>query len=220
MGTFTADGASAAAAWLAGAEIGSFVGFGKFVIFGGTFWKVAAPIIGYVPQTAPPSPWILAGLVIYGDTATALVMMANMTLLYRTPFVGRRLAACHEAGWYVLRIHPWMRRMAWVGGAVFVAAPFQGTGAVVGAVLARILGLSRLSTLSAMTAGSATGCLALALLDAIGRRRVQQIASHPLAAAIVLAVTVVVLVLVGHWFTGQLARQQEARPPRDAGENR
>jgi len=192
--------------WLLGAEIGSFIGLGKFVIYGGIFRDVVARIVGYVPRGSPPSLWVLAGLVVYGDLATTLVMMANMTLLYRTPFIGRRLAACHVAGWYVLRVHRWMRRMAWLGVAVFIAAPFQGTGAVIGTILARLLGLSRLATFSATLVGSTAGCLALALLGTYGRKRVEQIARHPVAAAVVLAVTVVMLIVIGRWLTGESAR--------------
>jgi len=201
-----------AVAWLVGAELGSFLGFGKFVIFGGLFGDVIAHIIGYVPQTAPPSLWILAGLVVYGDLGTALVMMANMTLLYRAPFFGARLASCHMAGWQVLRVHRWMRRVAWLGVAVFVAAPFQGTGAVVGTILARILGLSRLSTLSATLAGSTAGCVALALLGQYGRQRVQQIGDHPYVAAVVVLLSIAVIVVMGRWFMGQNVRDHMGDP--------
>jgi hypothetical protein len=197
------------AAWLLGAGVGSFVGFGKFVIFGGIFSDLLASLLGTVPQGEPPSPNVLAGVVIYAEIGTALVMMANMTLLYRTPWVGARLAAAHEAGWYVLRVHPWMRRMAELGVALFVAAPFQGTGAVVGTILGRVLGLSRVATLGCIAAGSAAGCIALAALGDVGRSRVEWLAKHPLPTVIALAVAVVVLLLVGRWFTGEAARARE-----------
>jgi len=68
--------------WLAGIELGSFVGGGKFVIFSGVLRDVIMGIFGDVPSTAPPSPWVLAGMVVYGDIATASVLLANMGVLY------------------------------------------------------------------------------------------------------------------------------------------
>ncbi len=184
-----------AAAFLAAMLLGSFIGGGKFVIFGG------------LPREAPLGVWWLAGLVVYGDLGTALVLMANMMVFYRVPLLGRRLAACHEAGWRVLRTHRWMRRAAWLGVAVFVAAPFQGSGAVVGTFLARLLGLSRVATLTAIGFGSAVGCYGLAMVGAIWRERIQQVATNPIVGAVVLVVTIVVLVVLGRWFMGQGALQ-------------
>lgn len=199
-----------AAAWLAGAAVGSFIGFGKFVIFGGVFGDLLSTMFGYVPQSPPPSPGVLAATVVYAELGTALVMMANMTVLYRTPYLGARLAAAHEAGWYVLRAHPWMRRVAELGIMVFVAAPFQGTGAVVGTLLGRVLGLSRVATLACIGVGSGLGCLLLAALGDVGRRRIEWLARHPLPMVVALATAVVVLILVGRWFTGQAARERGA----------
>lgn len=201
--------------WLSGIEIGSFIGFGKFVIFGGVVRDVILKVFQYVPKTAPPSPWVLAGTVVYGDIGTAMVMLANMSVFLRMGSLGRRLAACHDAGWRVLRANPWMRRMAWAGVAVFVAAPFQGTGAVIGTILARILGLSWFSTLSATAAGSAAGCLSLALLGQYARQRVQAIAEHPVAMVIGLAITVLILAVLGRWFIGKSSEITAA--PRDPG---
>ena len=187
-----------ASAFLAAMLLGSFVGGGKFVIFGG------------LPAAAPLGVWWLAGLVVYGDLGTALVLMANMSVFYRVPVLGRRLAACHEAGWHVLRTHRWMRRAAWLGVAVFVAAPFQGSGAVVGTFLARLLGLSRVATLTAIGFGSAVGCYALAAIGAIWRQRISQVAQDPVVCAIVLGITIAILVVLGRWFMGQGARYREA----------
>lgn len=180
-----------AAGLLAAAEVGSFVGAGKFVIFAG------------IPQNSPVSVWALAAIVVYGDMGTALIMMANMMLLYRIPFVGKRLLAAQGAAWHVLRGHTWMRRLAWLGVALFVAVPFQGTGAAVGTILARLLGLSRLATLSSTAFGSCVGCAALALLGSYGRSKAQELAMHPVAIAVVLGLTIVTTILAGRWFLGK-----------------
>jgi len=193
-----------AAAFLTVMEVGSFAGVGKFVILGGAH------------PDAPLGVWWLAGLVVYGDLGTTLVMMANMTLLYHTPFIGQRLVRIHEASWYMLRAHPWMRRTAWLGVAAFVAAPFQGTGAVGGTLLGRLLGLPRLATLSATAAGSMTGCTAVALLGTYARERIQAIARNPVAAVLAVVITIGLFVVLGRWFMGKSPRGRQAAEQGDS----
>ena len=195
------------AGWRAGTFLAvcwvfSFVGAGKFIIFGGA-------VIGPAYQAADLSAWLLAGMVVYSDIGTCLVLMANMRLLYRTPWVGRRLAMAHDAGWYVLHVHRWMHRVAWLGVAVFVAAPFQATGAVIGTLLGRILGLSRFETLSATAFGSAVGCSVLALLGDVGRRHARAFVRHPVLGIGIFVGTLVVLLLLGRWFLGHSAEARE-----------
>jgi uncharacterized membrane protein len=183
-----------ASAVLFTAEVGSFIGGGKFVIL----W-------GLTPKSTV-SVWWLAAMVVYGDVATALVLMANMRVFYRMPWLGRRLASCHEAGWYVLHANPWMRRVAWLGVAIYVGAPFQGTGAVVGTLIARILGESRLATLSATLVGSTAGCVLLAAIGTAAGEQLQKYATNPVIVVATLVTTLAALVLVGRWFTGQAYR--------------
>ncbi len=206
------------AAFLASMVVGSFVGGGKFVIFGTEMTNLLTQsLMGATYESVDFSPWALAALVVYGDLATCSVMMANMTLLYRTPWLGRRLASAHEAGWYVLHVHRWMHRVAWLGVAVFVAAPFQGSGAVIGTIIARILGLSRPETFTAMLVGSGVGCSVLALLGDVGRQQAQMLASHPVISLVILAGIVVLLMLLGRWFMGHASEAREqfraAHPP-------
>lgn len=212
---WTVTGTFATVIWLTGLEIGSFVGFGKFVIFGGVVNDVIASIFKLTRNAAMPGPWAIAATVVYGDISTATILLANMSVLYRMGSLGRRLAACHDGGRVVLRAHPWMRRMAWVGVAVFVAAPFQGTGAVLGTIIARILGISIITTLTATAAGSIVGCASMAILGQYARERVQTIAAHPIVFVGVIVLSFAVLLLLGRWFLGQAPPDDAAPEPTD-----
>jgi uncharacterized membrane protein len=197
-----------AAGFMVAVAVASFVGGGKFAIL------MAAP------QSAPLGLWAAAHVVIVGDIITMLVLMANMHVLYRAPWVGKKLAQAHEASAYVLRANPWMRRAAWFGLAIFIAVPFQGTGAVGGTILARLLGMSQFAVLTAIPVGSALGCYPIALLGMYGRAKgLQQIADHPLAAVAFFALLVAVIVLLGRRFTGASLRKREAAPPEAASTN-
>jgi len=192
-----------AAAWFSVViAVASFVGGGKFAILAG------------MVETAPLGVWPLAHVVIVGDIVTMLVLMGNMHLLYRAPWVGRKLAQAHEASFYVLRANPWMRRLAWVGLAIFVAVPFQGTGAVGGTILARLLGMSQLSILTAIPVGSVLGCYPVALLGVYGQAEgLKKIADNPFAALAFFAVLVAVIVVLGRRFTGTGLRKREGATP-------
>lgn len=186
------------ALYLAGIAVGSFIGGGKFVILLGA------------AKNAPLGVWPLAHIVIYGDIATMFIMMANLHVLYRLPWVGRKLAQAHEASHYVLKANPWMRRLAWIGLAVFVAVPFQGTGAVGGTILGRILGMSYLSIGTAIPVGSLLGCYPLALLGMYGRARgFRHVADHPLAAVLFFVLLIAVICILGRRFTGASLRKRE-----------
>lgn len=201
--------------FLAAALLLSFIGLGKFVIWGSAIGAMFEGMAAHVDISS----WILAGLVVYGDIGTCLVLMANMTLLYRMPVLGRHMATAHESGWYVLHSNPWMRRVAWFGVVGFVAAPFQCTGAVIGTVMSRILGMSRFGTITATVVGSAIGCSLLALLGEYGRSRAAVMGRHPLIVFGIFLATVAVMILLGRWLTGQSNRAQaqlvkdDERPP-------
>lgn len=177
------------AAWFLGAmAAGCFIGGGKLVIFAGA------------AETAPLGVWPLAGLVIYGDVAAALFMLANMHHLDRVRWVGPRLAGAHEAARGVLRANPWMRRLMWLGVAIFVAVPFQGTGAVMGAILGRVLGLGNTGIFTSISAGTTGSAVLLALLGRLWRRRITWLVENPVIGVVVVTLCLVATVWLGKWF--------------------
>lgn len=179
----------ARAAWFLGAmAAGCFVGGGKLVIFAGA------------AHTAPLGVWSLAALVVYGDVAVALFMLANIHHLDRVRWLGPRLADAHEAASGVLRVNPWMRKLMWLGVAIFVAIPFQGTGAMMGAILGRVLGLTASAIFTSITAGSAGSSVLLALLGRIWRQRITWLVENPTIGVSVVVACLVLTAWLGKWF--------------------
>ncbi len=166
--------------------IGAFIGGGKLIVFAGAV------------EGAPVGIWPLAGVVVWGDLATACFLVANIDWLNRIPSLGPKIEAAHEAGHRVLSTHRWMRRAAFFGLIFFIAVPFQGTGAVIGVLLGRILGLTRKAMVLAVLLGSSLGALAMALLAHFGRDEVAAIAKNPWLGILTLAA-----VLLAMWFFGR-----------------
>lgn len=176
--------------FIAGMTVGGFVGGGKLVVLAGAI------------DTAPLGTWPIAAMVLFGDVSTAVIMLANMHLLYKIPALGKRLAAARKAGYKVLHTHKWMRRAAEVGVVVFVSLPFQGTGAVLAVFLGRILGLSRRVIVVCIALGAATGASAIALLANMGSTEITKIAENPILGIVTIAITLLITFILGRKFLG------------------
>lgn len=187
----TAVGLSpAAAGFVASLAAGTFVGGGKLVILAGAV------------QDAPVGHWPLAALVVYIDVGTAMVVMGAMPHLYRLPGLGKRLAAARSAGERMLERNPWMRHATWLSLAGFVAVPFNGTGALMGAVLGRLMGLSRTAILSATGLGSLTGSTILALVGEYWAERIDALAERPFLGLAVVITVIALSTLGARWLLG------------------
>ncbi len=187
----TAVGLSpAAAGFVASLAAGTFVGGGKLVILAGAV------------ESAPVGHWPLAALVVYIDVATAMVVMGSMPHLYRLPGIGRRLAAARAGGERLLERNPWMRHATWLSLAGFVAVPFNGTGALMGAVLGRLMGLSRSSIVTATGTGSVVGSTVLALVGEYWAHRIDALAERPLLGAAVVVGVIALSTLGARWLIG------------------
>ncbi len=91
------------------------------------------------------------------DVLTGLFLVWNFDLLYRVPFLGPLLRVMEAKGLLFLEANPWVRRVAFMGVVLIVIVPFQGTGAVMGSIVGRLIGLGPWRTLGAIVIGGYTG---------------------------------------------------------------
>jgi uncharacterized membrane protein len=192
-----------AAGFLASLSAGTFVGGGKLVIVAGAV------------EDAPVGHWEIAALVVYIDIATALILLAGIHHLDRLPGLGRRLANARASSARMLAHSPWMHRVAWLTLAGFVAVPLNGTGALVGAVLGRTLGLSRVAIVAATACGSITVSIALAVASGYWANRINDLAARPNLGLIVVATMLTLTVVTSRLALGgpHRPRARESRHP-------
>ena len=179
-----------AAGFLASVAAGTFVGGGKLVILAGAV------------ENAPVGPWVIAALVVYIDLATALGVLGGIQHLYRVPGVGRRMEAARASSARLLQRNPWMHRIAFATLAGFVAVPLNGTGALVGALLGRLMGLSRLAIVTATACGSVAASLALALAGDLWAERINALVARPYLGLLSVAFVLAMTVLISRWALG------------------
>jgi hypothetical protein len=161
VGPFAATGAVLVFLWWAygarfarkviGISLATSFFFGKFVILGGTD-----------PQISEAQRFLTRGelalMVFWMDVTVAVVLVYHAGFLFKLPLVGPRLLSLAQDGQLILRSNPWMRRATFLGVAAFVMFPLAATGSVGGSIFGRLLGMTRVATLSAIILGSLLGC--------------------------------------------------------------
>ncbi len=138
----------------------TFFVFGRFIILTG---MEAAQ--GVTPPTDEQAllykvtmqPAELFGLVTYMDFIVALFVTFHMGILFRLPYVGEKIATLVWDGKYLLDVHPWIKRIAFLGLVLFVIFPTSTTGSIGGSIFGRLLGMSRALTLMGVLIGSILG---------------------------------------------------------------
>ncbi|HOI59000.1 MULTISPECIES: small multi-drug export protein [unclassified Methanoculleus] len=115
-----------------------------------------AVVLGY--------PWWLITLMIFLlDVAVSLFVVWNLDLALKLPLIGRLIESGMTAGRNYTEAQPWLRRFSTVGLILFVFFPLQGTGAMNGAILGRLLGLEKRRVFGCVCIGSIFSCLAFSL---------------------------------------------------------
>ncbi len=109
-------------------------------------------------------PWWLITLVIFLlDVAVSLFVVWNFDLALKIPLVGRLLESGMTVGRNYTETQPWLRRFSTIGLILFIFFPLQGTGAMNGAILGRLLGLDKSRVFSCVCIGSIASSLVIAL---------------------------------------------------------
>lgn len=143
-------------------------------------------------------PWWLITLVIFLlDVAVSLFVVWNFDLALKIPFVGRLLESGMTVGRNYTEAQPWLRRFSTIGLILFVFFPLQGTGAMNGSILGRLLGLDKHRVFACVCTGSLASCLVIALGADVLLDIYQQ--NPTLGIGILIAIIVAVVAAVVGW---------------------
>lgn len=132
-------------------------------------------------------------MVTYMDMLVASLLVLHAGVIFRIPRIGPKLAALQDDGHFILGLNPWMRRMTFVGLVAFIVFPLAATGSVGGAILGRLLGMSRAATFTAILIGSIIGNGAMWLFAGVISRYVNKDDPLLLAGGIVVLAGIVLL---------------------------
>lgn len=200
VGHFYSNDHSVQIAYLA---VMSFFALGKFVIF--------APVVPLdkINFDVLFSPYELAGMVVYMDTAVAFLIIYNFHLLKKIYWVGDKLQRVQEDSYYLLQSSKWMYDFAIIGIVLFVSFPIAGTGAVGAAFLASVLGLSRFVSIIWIFVGSVLGCFGLALGAVYFESKLQVFLQSPIFFGVSVFLFVLLIFLAGWKMKRMIAQQRK-----------
>ena len=107
--------------------------------------------------------WLITAVIFLLDVTVSLFVVWNFDLALKIPLIGRLLESGMTIGRNYTESQPWLRRFSTIGLILFVFFPLQGTGAMNGAILGRLLGLEMGRVFACVCTGSLASCLIFAL---------------------------------------------------------
>lgn len=117
------------------------------------------PIIGTVTVVPtglqlgiPPVPLIV--FIIFTDAVLAMFLVWNFDYSKKIPGVGKMVERVGESGELALQRYKWAKRFGFIGVVLLVIFPLQWTGAGVGSIVGRLIGMPSLMTWFAVIIGT------------------------------------------------------------------
>jgi uncharacterized membrane protein len=102
----------------------------------------------------------LAAIFIFINAVSTFFYTYNLDLLQKLPKIGPYMRLSRRNAVATLEQRPWIRRWAVVGISLFVITPLPGSGALGGALMGRIVGVSKRATVTSVSvAGIVIGVL-------------------------------------------------------------
>jgi uncharacterized membrane protein len=131
--------------------------FGKYVTVFGIYSFV--PIIGTL-SVVPTGlelgipPVSLISFIIFTDAVLALFLVWNFDYAKKIPGLGELVERVERSGEEAIRKYKWAKRFGFIGLVILVIFPLQWTGAGVGSIVGRLIGMAPLMTWLAVVIGT------------------------------------------------------------------
>lgn len=142
----------------------SLLGAGSTIIFG----KAA---LGDKMFDFQLGTWQLAIIFMFINAVSTYFYTYNLDLLQRLPKIGPYMRLSRRNAVLTIKQRPWIRRWAVVGVSLFVVTPLPGSGALGGALVGRITGLTKRATVLAVSIAG----VVIGIIYALAAREIEQV---------------------------------------------
>jgi len=147
--------------------------------------------------------WAVAASIALVDVEVGLFMVWNFDLAERIPVIGPWIGRFIAGGREFLSGRPWLEGLYFFGIVLMVMVPFFGSGGVRGSIVGRLLGMSRLEVMEAITVGAFVGSFGIALATLFLQRAfLESIFTFAAALLLLIAAGVILYWLVKRSFPG------------------
>lgn len=150
--------------WVVGGGISTyfFPPFGKESVIPGTITILMASKYNL---SAPAIITLVSGSIAFVDVVTSYFLLWNFYIAEKIPFVGKWIKRFEEFGARKMKEKAWISKIAFIGVALFVVFPFQGSGGVGGSILGKVIGMNKYQAWFAIITGSFTGCFMIGIIS-------------------------------------------------------
>ena len=181
----------------------SFFGFGKFIVF--------APLIPMkgIDFKITYTPFGLATMVWYMDTMTAIFVAYNAHVLNKLYWIGPKFKQIRKDCYFLQQGNKWMKKIASLAVILFVCFPVAGTGAIGGAFLGIMLGLSRIYTVFLIWVGAIVGSFGMACGAIFFESKFKNFLENPVVFYSMLSILVLLLVLASLQIKKSIQKQKK-----------
>lgn len=150
--------------------------------------------------------WMMAFTIALLDILTGIFMALNFDIALKIPGLGGWIRRFIANGEQFFARRPWLERFYFTGVVLFVMFPLQGSGGVGATLVGRMMGLSPVRVLLAITIGAFAGCTIIAL----GAEAIRElILMNPLIGISVAIVVVAVLIILYAWYRVRVRKIEE-----------
>lgn len=176
-----------------------FPPFGKETVIplGVGFLKdgLTIPLINLHVNPVSINPISMALAVAFIDIVIALFLVWNYDLAKKIPLIGNFMVKVEDIGKTSSTKYGWIKPLRFIGIALFVMVPFQGSGGLVGFIIGRLIGMKPWNIFFAISIGAITGCLLIAYFaDALRSIFIQNFLMGILIIIILVIIGVMILV--------------------------
>lgn len=150
--------------WVVGGGISAyfFPPFGKESVIPGT---ISVLMASKYNLSAPAIITLVSGSIAFVDVVTSYFLLWNFYIAEKIPFVGKWIKRFEEFGAQKMKEKAWISKIAFVGVALFVVFPFQGSGGVGGSILGKVIGMNKYQAWFAIITGSFVGCFMIGIIS-------------------------------------------------------
>lgn len=108
---------------------------------------------------------LVSGSIAFVDTVTSYFLLWNFYIAEKIPLIGKWIKRFEEFGAQKMKEKGWISKIAFVGVALFVVFPFQGSGGVGGSILGKVIGMNKYQAWFAIMSGSFIGCFIFGIIS-------------------------------------------------------
>ena len=108
---------------------------------------------------------LVSGSIAFVDVVTSYFLLWNFYIAEKIPLVGKWIKRFEEFGAQKMKEKAWISKIAFVGVALFVVFPFQGSGGVGGSILGKVIGMNKYQAWFAIISGSFVGCFMIGIIS-------------------------------------------------------